>query len=240
MATPDPPVGDAGDKDAERAFDGSPTWKVVRTLHDGSTITIRPIAPEDRDSLRSEFRKTSASTRYLRFLGSVGELTEDMLTYLTVVDQKDHVALVATIITPDLKTERGVGVARVIRLHGEDHVAEAAITVTDDMQKQGVGSALAIELERAARFRGVRTIRAEVLEGNSAMRGILEALGAKRVGSREGSGTLSYDIAIEEAPPMPSRIVDVLRGAAETMAMSIRRLVPPGLTSLTGDRPPEK
>jgi RimJ/RimL family protein N-acetyltransferase len=231
MATPDPPVLEEGDESAESAFDGSPSWRVVRTLRDGTTITIRPISPDDREALRSEFRKTSASTRYLRFLGAVGELTEDMLTYLTVVDQQDHVALVATVITPDLKTERGVGVARVIRLQGEADVAEAAITVTDDMQKHGVGSALALELERAARARGIRTIRAEVLEGNAAMRAILEAAGAQRVDCREGSGTLSYDIAIEPTPTMPSRIVDVLRGAAETMAVTIRRLVPPVLTN---------
>ncbi len=238
MATRDPP--DEADENADSAFDGSPSWKVARTLRDGTSITIRPISPDDREALRSEFRKTSASTRYLRFLGAVGELTEDMLTYLTVVDQKNHIALVATIITPDLKSERGVGVARVIRLPNEDDVAEAAITVADDMQKHGVGSALALELERAARARGIRTIRAEVLEGNSTMRGILEAAGAHRVGSREGSGTLSYDIAIAPTPTMPSRVVDLLRGAAETMAVSIQRLLPPVLLSEKNEKNPEK
>jgi RimJ/RimL family protein N-acetyltransferase len=214
--------------DPPDAFDGSPTWKVVRMLRDGTPITIRPILPEDRDDLRRAFRETSANTRYLRFLGAVGELSEEMLTYLTEVDQKNHIALVATMTSPDLKTERGVAVARVIRLPGEDDVAEAAITVADDMQKRGVGSALALELERAARASGIRTIRAEVLEGNAAMRSILEGAGARRVDAREGSGTLSYDIEIPPIHENPSRIVDVLRGAAKTMAMSILKLVPPG------------
>ena len=152
-----------------------------------------------------------------------------MLTYLTNVDQKNHIALVATMTSPDLKTERGVGVARVIRVgHGphEEHVGEAAITVADDLQKRGIGSALAVELENAARAAGIHVIRAEVLEGNAAMRAILEGAGAKRVEPRTGSGTLSYDIEIERAHA--TRIVDVLRGAAETMAMSIRKLMPPG------------
>lgn len=209
------------------AFDGSPTWRVVRTLRDGTPITIRPISPDDREELRRAFRETSATTRYLRFLGFVGELSEKMLTYLTEVDQKNHIALVATLTSPDLKTERGVGVARVIRLHHDAHVAEAAITVADDMQKRGIGSALALELEHAARAAGIHTIRAEVLEGNSAMRAILEGAGAAHVEARTGSGTLSYDIAIE--PVHPTRIVDVLRGAAQTMAMSLRKLMPPGL-----------
>ena len=99
----------------DKPFAGDPAWKVVRTLRDGTTVTIRPIAPEDRDELRREFEHTSPQTRYLRFLGVVGELTDAMLTYLTCVDQKDHVALVATVTSPDLKNERGVGVARFIR-----------------------------------------------------------------------------------------------------------------------------
>lgn len=222
-ATP-PPLAPGGP--APDAFDGSPTWKVVRTLRDGTAITIRPITPDDREELRRAFRETSATTRYLRFLGVIGDLSEKMLTYLTDVDQKNHIALVATMTSPDLKTERGVGVARAIRLKNEHEVAEAAITVADDMQKRGIGSTLAVELEHAARAAGIRTIRAEVLEGNAAMRAILEQAGAKRVESRNGSGTLSYNFAIEPVHH-PTRIVDVLRGAAQTMAISLLKLMPP-------------
>jgi len=209
----------------EGAFDGDPTWRVVRTLRNGTSIVIRPIQPDDRDELRREFERTSPETRYLRFLGVVGELSEATLTYLTCVDQHDHIALVATIVSPDLKSERGVAVGRVIRSKSEPHVAEAAITVVDDMQKLGIGSALALELGRAARARGIRVIRAEVLEANAAMRGILEDVGAKRVDSGEQTGTVSYDIALDPSP-RGSGLLDVLRGAAKTMAVSIREIAP--------------
>lgn len=215
MDAPDPP------------FNGDPTWRITRKLRDGTPITIRPIMPEDRDELRREFERTSPQTRYLRFLGVVGELSDAMLTYLTCVDQQNHIALVATMASPDLKTERGIAVARVIRLADSPTVGEAAITVADDMQRRGVGALLALELERAARARGIHHIRADVLESNAAMRSILEHAGAKHVGS-ESAGTLSYDIAIDEEPaPAPSRLADILRGAAQTMALSIRRLIPP-------------
>jgi RimJ/RimL family protein N-acetyltransferase len=216
------PPGDATDA----PFAGDPAWKVERTLRDGTTITIRPIMPEDREALRLGFQHASSETRYLRFLGVIGELSEAALTYLTCVDQRDHVALVATITSPDLKTEHGVGVARFIRMKDEPHVAEAAITVADEWQKRGVGSALAHEIERAAAAGGVRVIRAEVLEGNTAMRGILEGAGARRVDAGENAGTLSYDLVIE-SPRVTSRLADVLRGAAETMAISLRKLLPP-------------
>jgi RimJ/RimL family protein N-acetyltransferase len=210
------------------SFTGDPSWKVTRNLADGTVITIRPITPEDRDELRREFKRTSPQTRYLRFLGVVGELSEETLTYLTCVDQQKHVALVATVTSPDLKTERGVGVARLIRLANDPNVAEAAITVADDLQKHGIGTALAIELERAARARGIRHIRADVLEGNATMRGILEGAGAQRVDAGETTGTISYDIALDAAAPSTSsRLLDVLRGAAQTMAVTIRKLAPP-------------
>ena len=215
-------------KDETEPFKGDRGWKVVRRLHDGTPITIRPIMPEDRDELRREFEHTSPQTRYLRFLGIVGELSDEMLTYLCNVDQKNHIALVATITSPDLKSERGMGVARVIRLHGTHDVAEAAITVADDMQRRGVGSLLAYEIGRAARERGIRTIRADVLEGNSAMRAILEGVGARRVDKGDTLGTMSYDIEIPtEHTHLTSRLADVLRGAATTMAISLRKLALP-------------
>jgi RimJ/RimL family protein N-acetyltransferase len=213
----------------DEPFDGDPSWRAVRQLRGGERVTIRPIVPEDRDELRRAFRATSARTRYLRFLGVVGDLTEEMLTYLTNVDQKDHVALVATITSPDLKTERGVGVARFIRLEDAPHSAEAAITVADDMQQKGVGTLLGHELERAARVRGIHCIRAEVAEDNATMRAILDHTGARRVEGDGDPGIVSYEIDL--APERISeRLTRVLRGAAETMSYRIRRLVPPSAT----------
>jgi RimJ/RimL family protein N-acetyltransferase len=210
------------------AFTGDPSWRVSRTTRDGTTVKIRPIRPEDREELRREFQHISPRTRYLRFLGVFGELSEGMLTYLTCVDQHTHIALVATVTSPDLKTERGVGVARLIRLKGHPEIAEAAITVVDDFQKHGIGSALALELDHAARALGIRHIRADVLEGNAAMRAILESAGAERVDAGESVGTISYDIALDAAHhPISTKLVDILRGAAQTMAVSIRKLVPP-------------
>ena len=208
------------------AFDGDPAWRVKRSLPDGTVVTIRPITPEDRDELRRAFESTSAQTRYLRFLAVMGDLTDEMLTYLTCVDQKNHVALVATVTTPDLKTERGVGVARFIRLDDAPDAVEAAITVVDDMQRKGIGRALGMELERAARARGVRRMRAEVLNDNLMMRSILEAAGAKRLVASDG--TTSYDLELGPEPMSRSdRLRHILGGAAQTMAFTIRRLSPP-------------
>lgn len=211
----------------EPPFDGSPSWRVARKLDDGTEITIRPISPNDRDELRRGFASMSPRSRYLRFLGIATELSDDMVEYLTCVDQKNHVALVATVTSPDLKNERGVGVARFIRVQGDPTAAEAAITVIDDWQQRGVGTALAAELGRAAREMGVRTIRAEVLGDNETMIAILEAAGAKRVDRGEDGETISYDIELEPEA-FGERMRRVLRGAAQTLGLAARLLrVPP-------------
>ena len=79
-----------------------------------------------------------------RFHTAAHELTESQIRYLTEIDHDTHEALVAE---AETKTgERGVAVARYVRLDEEPEVAEVAITVADEYQDQGVGSAILDEL----------------------------------------------------------------------------------------------
>ena len=185
----------------EAAFDGAPDWQTRARLRDGGEIVIRPIRPADREGLRAGYHAASARTRYLRFMTVSGELSEAALTYLTAVDQKDHVALVAIVVSPDDGAERGVGVARFVRLPLEPNVAEAAVTVVDEAQRRGVGRALAFELARAARVRGIDTLRAEVLDGNEVMRTILRSVGARPVldGGASGAGATTWELDVGRA-----------------------------------------
>lgn len=212
---------------------------MTRELTDGTIVTIRPLGPDDRDELRRAFEATSPQTRYLRFLRSMTDLSDDALSYLTNVDQKKHVAIVATVTTPDLKAERGVGVARFVVVDDAPGVVEAAITVVDDMQRKGLGTILVRELEKAARARNVRRIRAQVLADNTTMRSILESVGAEPVTATSGElragpdappdideGTVSYDIELKSEHAQ-AWLASVLRGAAQTMALTLRRLLPP-------------
>jgi RimJ/RimL family protein N-acetyltransferase len=181
------------------AFDGDPEWRVQRTTPDGSAYIVRPITPEDRDELRRAFHEASPQTRYLRLGLASNTLTDAALTYLTNVDQADHVAIVATMTSPDLKDERGIGVARFVRSKERADVAEAAVAVIDDMQQKGVGRALTYELGRAALARGITKLRADVLQANTTMRAILEKLGAKPVASETGDGLVVYELSLATA-----------------------------------------
>lgn len=213
---------------ADDPFDGNPSWRLTRQLPDGTSVTLRPIVPGDREPLRHALRLLSPRSRFMRFFGEIGDPSEKMLTYLTQVDQHDHVAIVATVASPDLKTENGIAVGRWIRSPEHPDVAEAAITVLDEMQRRGVGTLLAIELARAARAQGIHRIRADVLRDNATMIGILEQVGAKPVQSDDPE-MISYDIDLDHGlvteRSLPDRLRSVLRGAAETMAVSLRRLL---------------
>lgn len=168
----------------------------VYRLNDGTPIVIRPIRPEDRDELVRGFARLGPQSRLQRFMVPKAELTEAMLTYLTEVDGKDHVALVAFTDSPDFKRDVGLGVARFIRLPGEDGVAEAAVTVIDDAQGRGLGKLLLAVLTDEAKKRGIKTFRTEVLASNRAMLRLLEE--ASAVVREDDGDTVVLDVPVGE------------------------------------------
>jgi len=168
-------------------------------LPTGISIKIRAVTADDKELFREGFRALSAESRMRRFLRAVVEPTEEMLRYLTEVDQQDHVAILAFIESPDLKTETPVGVARFVRLKDEPEVAEAAVTVMDAHQKLGVGRALLVRLNELARERGIRRFRCEVFVRNEPMRRILEIAGAKILSQDEETLVCEVELGGQEA-----------------------------------------
>ena len=169
-------------------------------LSDGRRVTVRPIRPDDAGALRAAFDRLSPESRYRRFLAGMAELSDAQLRYLTNVDGENHVALVAIWQTPDLKEERGVGVARFIRDASNPAVAEAAIVVADEMRRCGLGRILLTQLSRIAWKQGVRKLCGEVQTSNGPMRHILDIIGARVTTTRD---TTEFEVDI--APPPEER-----------------------------------
>lgn len=201
-------------------------FREEHTLADGTHVLLRHVQPTDGSELRRAFERLSPESRYRRFFGGLTQLTDATLRYLTEVDGHDHVAIVATTETPDLKSEVGLGVARFVRLRGEPTVAEAAVTVVDDSQGRGLGRLLALTLADAARERGIHTFRADVLGDNEPMRAMMAEIGA--VERAHDGGVITYDIALGALGRTRGGPVDrFLRAAAGSMAILLRRLEPP-------------
>jgi RimJ/RimL family protein N-acetyltransferase len=162
-------------------------------LRDDSEVVVRPIRAEDKEALTAAFERLSEQSRYQRFMTPIAELSESQLRYLTEVDHTDHEALIVL----DAVTGDGVGVGRFVRLDADPTSAEAAITVIDEWQGRGLGTALAQLLAERAREVGVKRFVALLLAGNDQMHDVLASLGPSKVLSRE-AGTIEVEVAIPE------------------------------------------
>lgn len=180
----------------DSALQAGADFRFETALPDGRVATIRPIRAEDADGLRQAFERLSEQSRHTRFLAHGVRLTDAMTRYLTDVDGKKHVALVATVPSLDLKTEEGIGVARFIRLDSDPAIAEAAITVVDDHQGRGLGTVLAEQLAKVGVARGVRAFRGEVLASNASILSLLRDAGATIEFSSDGQRA-SFDVPLE-------------------------------------------
>jgi GNAT superfamily N-acetyltransferase len=166
---------------------------MVLDLPDGRRTRIRPIAPDDKGLLQDGLQQLSPESVRRRFLGPKPRLSAAELRYLTEVDGRDHIALVAV---DDSAPERLVGVARCVRTKEEAETAEMAIVVDDAWQGHGVGHVLAETLAQAAAEVGVRRFAAVILADNAGAQRLLGGitdglrLGVASAGVRELVGEL--------------------------------------------------
>lgn len=185
-------------------------------LRDGAELCVRAIRASDRDALAAGFAAMSDDSRYQRFLTPIHELTERQLDYLTELDHDSHEALIAF----DPATGRFAGVARFVRL-ADPAAAEAAVTVHDDWQGKGVGTALCNMLSDRARELGVERFTAVLLASNRSMLDVLSSLGPAHVISSEGS-TIEVEVALPE-----QGLGDHMRGVLRVMAGGTVELATP-------------
>jgi RimJ/RimL family protein N-acetyltransferase len=188
------------------------------TLRDGSEVRVEPIRPEDKDALARAFEQLSEQSRYRRFLAPMDRLSPTMLAYLTEVDHHDHEALVAF----DSGSEEVVGVARYVRDEGTS--AEAAVTVGDDWQGRGLGTALTSLLAGRALEEGIDRFTALLLAENKEMIALLESVGHVTVTGRD-SGTLEVEVPLEAERPGAGKGLYGLLRAARRVAAAARSAV---------------
>lgn len=143
-------------------------------LSDGTALTIRPIRPEDAKSEAAFVRDLSPQAKRFRFMGTMNELSDEMLARFTQIDYRREMALVAVV----GETGRGEqhGVARYV-INPDDTSCEFAIVVSDRLQGQGIGTRLMKALFEAARDHGLTRIEGAVLRENTGMLHLMEELG---------------------------------------------------------------
>jgi GNAT superfamily N-acetyltransferase len=131
----------------------------------GLQVVFRAVHPEDKNLLAEGMSRLSPASRYFRFLSPKKSLSKIELAYFTEVDGHNHFAIGVARPQPG-GGEEGIGVARFVRFQDDPEVAEPAVTVIDDYQGCGVGTALLRRLVEAARERGIKRFRCEFLADN--------------------------------------------------------------------------
>lgn len=176
--------------------------RVELPLNDGSVAVISPLSRDDRAYLVEGLTEMSLESRFARFGQGIQKLSNSEWDYLTEVDQRRHVAWVAMV------DGSGAGVARYIRLEDRD-CAEVAVTVLDDFQKRGLGSALFLALVAVARADGVPAFCFEVVPTNNRVREILSLFRAK-VAEVDGLMEARVELREEIEVPRESEILEVM------------------------------
>jgi acetyltransferase len=151
------------------------------TLKDGSSITIRPIRPED-EPLIVQFHETlseqSVYFRYFHMMKLSRRTAHERLTRICFIDYDREMALVADYKNPDTGEHEILGVARLSKLHGVNE-AEFAMLVSDPYQHQGLGTELLGRLIEVGREENLDRVRAEIMPENTAMQRVCEKVGFK-------------------------------------------------------------
>lgn len=185
----------------------------VVPLRDGARVTIRPVIPDDKGRFLDGFSRLSPRSRYRRFMAPLNELTPDMLVHFTEVDYVDHFAYVALL--TDEPGEPGVGVARYVRLADEPEVAEAAVTVIDEVQGRGLGTILLEALGEVALENGIQRFRGYLLVENRPMLDLLEQMGARTEFDSPGLYRVEVDLRARAHAERKSPLHRVFRALAK-------------------------
>ena len=148
-------------------------------LKNGSTLRLRPIRSK---TPRLSSRSTSGflpDSLYFRFF-SVPQLNVKKAESVCQVDYQNTFALVGE------AAGRIVAVAHFFRNDKRPERAEAAFTVEDALQGQGIGTRLLERLAEIARARGIQVFEAEVLAQNRRMIGVFRNCGFELKQTFEG------------------------------------------------------
>ncbi len=135
-------------------------------LDDGTSLTVRPIRPEDAELEQAFVAGLSERSRYLRFMYSLKELTPQMLSRFTQIDYDREMALVALVEAEG--REQQVGVARYVT-EPDGRSCEFAVVVADAWQHRGIATRLLRNLIEVAKERRFLRMEGVALRENRGM-----------------------------------------------------------------------
>ncbi|HEX9300334.1 MAG TPA: GNAT family N-acetyltransferase, partial [Actinomycetota bacterium] len=202
----------------------APIAPVDRVLRDGSTVRIRPATPADRVRVERYLIELSPESRRLRFHSSVVDVGEIAAQAVDVHPPK-HLTLLA-LTGGDEGTV--VGGAQYFRTDGSR--AEVSVSVSDRVQRRGLGSLLLGQLAESARDHGITTFLAEVLPENHPMIAVFRASGfSPRIRALPGSIEITIPTTLTDDAARHFEDRDI-----EAAANAVRSFLVPDVIAVIG------
>jgi acetyl coenzyme A synthetase (ADP forming)-like protein len=192
-------------------------------LSDGGTVLIRPIRPDDGEALARFHERLSPESVYLRYFSPHPHLSAAELEWLTTVDYRLRMALVAVL---------GDDIVGIARYEGRDGKADAevAFLIDDHHHGRGIGTVLLEWLAAAARDAGITEFYATTLWENQKMLGVFREAGfqTKPV---VGGGEVSVRFPVADSTDLA---VAIAKREHKAEARSIGRLLAPRSIAVVG------
>src|SRR5262245_50233166 len=192
-------------------------------LKSGSTLRLRPVRPDAAAELLAFYKRLSPDSLYFRFF-SIPRLDIKKAESVCDVDYEDTFGLVGE------TAGRIVAVAHFYRNRTHPERAEAAFTVQDDLQGQGIGTRLLERLAEIGRAKGIQTFEADVLAQNRRMIGVFRGAGFELKQKFEGgAGKMIFSLT-----PNPSYEERYAERSGRAAAASMKRLFEPKVVAVVG------
>ncbi|MCI0486149.1 MAG: GNAT family N-acetyltransferase [Blastocatellia bacterium] len=193
-------------------------------LRNGSTLSLRPIRPDDAPALRALHGRLSPRSVYFRFFAPVPELSEERAAELVNVDYQDSFALAGEL------GGRIVAVARYYRDEKDSSRAEVSFVTEDALQGLGIASRMLERLAEIAREHAITTFDAYVMGDNRKMMDVFVRSGFE-VKRRLDGGVFYVTFPIT---PTPQYEEQAARRAQEAATASMKVFFEPRSVAVIG------
>jgi acyl-CoA synthetase (NDP forming)/RimJ/RimL family protein N-acetyltransferase len=196
-------------------------------LTDGTTIEIRPAAPDDFQAVKAMHEAMSPDSTYLRFFNLSRLAAENEARRICREPEPGHASLLA------LLDGEIIGVAT---YEAVGDTAEIAFAVADRMHEHGAATLLLEHLVSLARSRGVRAFTAQTLVENTAMLKVFADAGLSVHRHRaDGMIEITFPLPREAAGTALDTYLDAVAGRERGAdAASLRHIFAPESVAVVG------
>jgi acetyltransferase len=164
-------------------------------LKDGTSVTVRPIRPEDEPMLvkfHEGLTERSVYLRYFQKLNLSERVAHDRLMRICFNDYDREIALVVEQKNGDKHEILGVG--RMSKVFGMNK-GEFAMVISDKYQKQGLGTQLLQKIVQVARAEKLDALAADMLAENEELKQLCQKAGFK-LASKAGAPVVRAEMTL--------------------------------------------